>query len=247
MPAFVLMTIQSLVAMLDQFTPCLVGVNSKKERRNLSRIEKLVTVIIEVTTQSFTPTDCARVVDALLFAALKHTIGNKKGRRADGITPYLLHPLEVVHFLIVLGVRNLDILIAAVIHDTMEDSGATKKEIISRFGMNVYKIVKLLSKHPDKNLEMFYWDDMKNEPDLFIRMCAIIVKFPDRGHSLRTLGGLESSRRRRILEETKREFPELHRVLKETLEALPVEKKAGLPDDLAPKLHTLVFGRLTKK
>lgn len=241
MVAFAIMTIQSLVAFLDHFTPCLMSSSpSAKEKRNLARLTKLVTTIIEVATRCFTPEEHALVMDALIFAAQKH----KNGRRNDKITPYLLHCLEVLNFLIVLGVRDVEIFVAAIIHDTMEDCGATKKEIVARFGMNVYRIVMLLSKHPDKNLEMFYWYDMKNEPNFFIRVCAIIIKFPDRGHSLRTLRGLDETRKRRIKDETRREFPELFDALVSALAQLSTEQRQGLPETLAQDLHALMFGRL---
>lgn len=245
MAAFALMTVQSLVAFLDLYTPCLMSSSpSSKEKRNLARLTRLVTTIIEVVTQCFTSAGHALVVDALIFAAQKHQVGNNNGRRNDKITPYLLHCLEVLNFLIVLGVRDVEIFIAAIIHDTLEDCGATKKEIVSRFGMNVYRIVKLLSKHPDKNLELFYWYDMKNEPNLFIRACAIIIKFPDRGHSLRTLRGLDEARKKKIKDETRREFPELFEALVNALAQLSTEQRQGLPETLTQDLHTLVFGRL---
>lgn len=245
MAAFALMTIQSLVAFLDLFTPCLMSPSpSAKERRNLARLTRLVTTIIDVMTQCFTSMEHALVVDALIFAAQKHKVGNKNGRRNDKVTPYLLHCLEVLNFLIVLGVRDVEIFVATIIHDTMEDCGATKKEIVSRFGMNVYRIVMLLSKHPDKNLEMFYWYDMKNEPEVVIQASAITIKFSDRGHSLRTLRGLDEARKKRIKEETRREFPELFDVLVSTLARLTTVQRQGLPETLAEDLHKLVFGRL---
>lgn len=140
-------TVQSLVALLDQFTPSIFNIiPTVKEKRNFRRLSLLITKIIEVASQAFAIKECALLVDALIFGAEKH----KGGRRYDKITPYFIHCLEVLNFLIQLGVRDLEIFIAAIIHDTMEDCGATKKELVSRFGENVYMIVKVLSKHPDK-------------------------------------------------------------------------------------------------
>ena len=234
-------TVQSLVALLDQFTPSIFNViPTVKEKRNFRKLCLLVTKIIEVGNKSFTQKGCALLVDALLFGAEKH----KGGRRYDETTPYFIHCLEVLNFLIQMGVRDLEVFIAAIIHDTMEDCGATKKELTSRFGENVYLIVKVLSKHPDKIMELFYWYNMRNEPNAYIRLKAITIKFPDRAHSLRTLKGLPKARRLRIKEETKKEFPELLEVFIDTFSELSEVEKNGLPANLAESLHDLVLKRL---
>lgn len=243
MRAFMLVTVQSLVAMLDFFTPCFIGINETKEKNNFAKLRRLITKVIGFISENFNQYDQARIIDALLYGAERH----KGGRRNDKIEPYFNHCLEVLCFLIDIGVRDVDILIAAILHDTKEDGGATKRGITERFGIKVYRIVDLLSKHPNKTLEMFYYDDIRSEPDDEIRAGAIIVKCPDRAHSLRTLDGLASERKKRIRNETKREFPGLLQALAQSLSRLPPEKKQGLPDILVEDLHALVFGSLKRK
>lgn len=85
---------------------------------------------------------------------------------------------------------------------------------------------------------------MRSEPNAYIRLKAIIIKFPDRAHSLRTLRGLPKGRQKRIKDETKKEFPELLEVFISTFSSLSEEEKKGLPETLAQDLRALVLVRL---
>ncbi|MCX6311741.1 MAG: HD domain-containing protein [Bacteroidetes bacterium] len=88
-----------------------------------------------------------KVIDAILFAAESHAGQFRK----DGITPYINHPLEVMHLLIHTGeINDPEILIAAVLHDVVEDTNITIQEITDRFGEKVAKIVLELT--DDKSL-----------------------------------------------------------------------------------------------
>jgi guanosine-3',5'-bis(diphosphate) 3'-pyrophosphohydrolase len=83
--------------------------------------------------------DLARLLDAASYAAVQHRAQRRKG--ADG-SPYVNHPLEVAHELAGTGgVRDLDVLIAAVLHDTVEDTGALPADIEKRFGAAVRALV----------------------------------------------------------------------------------------------------------
>ena len=69
---------------------------------------------------------------AASFAANKHTGQTRKG---DDAQPYINHPLEVANLLANTGkVEDFDVLIAAVLHDTVEDTETTKEEITELFG-----------------------------------------------------------------------------------------------------------------
>jgi GTP diphosphokinase / guanosine-3',5'-bis(diphosphate) 3'-diphosphatase len=77
----------------------------------------------------------AKLLQAASFAAKKH-VGQK--RKGAGGEPYINHPLEVANLLANVGkVEDYDILIAAVLHDTVEDTDTTKEEIASLFGEKV--------------------------------------------------------------------------------------------------------------
>lgn len=79
------------------------------------------------------------LTQAISFAAKKHTDQKRKG--ADG-QPYINHPLEVLNLLTTVGrVEDFDVLIAAVLHDTIEDTETTEEEIKKLFGARVCKMV----------------------------------------------------------------------------------------------------------
>src|SRR5579883_1230931 len=78
------------------------------------------------------------VTRALRFAAEKH----RHQRRKDKRTPYINHPLEVVELLAGVGrVSDPEILAAAALHDTVEDTNTEPSEISEHFGAHVLSLV----------------------------------------------------------------------------------------------------------
>ena len=76
-----------------------------------------------------------KLLEAASFAAQRHTGHHRKG---DDKEPYINHPIEVANMLAnVGGVEDIDVLIAAILHDTVEDGGVKKEEIAERFGDRV--------------------------------------------------------------------------------------------------------------
>lgn len=73
-------------------------------------------------------------IGAINWSAHKHRY--QKRKNTEG-TPYINHPIGVMNRLISAGVTNPDILCGAVLHDTIEDVGATFEEITERFSYNV--------------------------------------------------------------------------------------------------------------
>ena len=79
------------------------------------------------------------LIQAINFAAKKHRNQTRKG--ADG-EPYINHPLEVAKLLANVGkVVDYDVLIAALLHDTIEDTETSKEEIAGLFGERVSRMV----------------------------------------------------------------------------------------------------------
>ena len=90
----------------------------------------------------------AKILEAASFAAKKHRDQKRKGVLGE---PYINHPLEVAKLLSVVGdVREHEILIAAVLHDTIEDTDTNETEIEKLFGKKVASYV--LEVTDDKNL-----------------------------------------------------------------------------------------------
>lgn len=86
------------------------------------------------------------LLKVICFAAEKHRYQHRK----DGMTPYINHPIEVAKLLIEYGETDLVLLSAALLHDTIEDTNATKDDILKLFGEDVLKVV--LEVTDEKNL-----------------------------------------------------------------------------------------------
>jgi GTP diphosphokinase / guanosine-3',5'-bis(diphosphate) 3'-diphosphatase len=79
------------------------------------------------------------ILKAVEFAAYKHRDQKRKDKDA---TPYINHPIKVANILIDVGkIYDTDTIIAAILHDTIEDTETTAEEITNNFSGNVSKIV----------------------------------------------------------------------------------------------------------
>jgi guanosine-3',5'-bis(diphosphate) 3'-pyrophosphohydrolase len=119
--------------------------------------------------------------EAIVFAARCHSGQYRK----DGKTPYINHPLEVMNLI----VNNLedphnDVLIAAVLHDVVEDTNVTLAEIKSMFGVHVSKLVdeltddKTLTKEERKRIQLAEVHTLSPEGQL-LRLCDKICNTYD--------------------------------------------------------------------
>ena len=94
----------------------------------------------------------------IVFAADKHQFQSRKGPES---IPYIIHPMQVAYTLISIAeVKDSEILIAALLHDTVEDTETTFAEIDARFGPRVAALVdevtddKTLAKEVRKQLQI---------------------------------------------------------------------------------------------
>jgi guanosine-3',5'-bis(diphosphate) 3'-pyrophosphohydrolase len=87
-------------------------------------------------TQNF---DMCLLFKAVAFAAEKH----KNQRRKDvQASPYINHPIQVARILIEEGsVDDIDTLVAAILHDTLEDTETTSPELVEEFGESICRLV----------------------------------------------------------------------------------------------------------
>ena len=88
-----------------------------------------------------------QLLSAINFAAEKHA---NQRRKNEAATPYINHPIAVCFTLSECGVTDVNILIAAVLHDTVEDTDTTLPEIAMKFGPIVASLVSSVS--DDKSL-----------------------------------------------------------------------------------------------
>lgn len=92
--------------------------------------------------------DLHKIYSAVSFAAKKHQFQTRKGPEK---LPYIIHPIGVAHHLIHIGhVRDPDMIMGALLHDTVEDTDATFEEIKELFGSRVEGFVRELT--DDKSL-----------------------------------------------------------------------------------------------
>jgi GTP diphosphokinase / guanosine-3',5'-bis(diphosphate) 3'-diphosphatase len=122
-----------------------------------------------------------REIDAILFAAESHSGQFRK----DGKTPYINHPVAVMHLLVHTGeISDPEILIAAVLHDVVEDTTVSPFEITDRFGERVSKVVleltddKMLTKEERKQQQLLSAHQLSREARL-IRICDKICNVYD--------------------------------------------------------------------
>ena len=81
--------------------------------------------------------------NAIAYAVEKHRNGLRKGTKM----PYIVHPLEVMHNLLLMG-ADKNLMAAGVLHDTVEDTDATLEEIAEKFGEDVASLV---ASHTEKD------------------------------------------------------------------------------------------------
>jgi GTP pyrophosphokinase len=124
--------------------------------------------------------------------------------RASG-DPYFTHPLEVAAILTDLRLDDATI-IAAVLHDTIEDTEATRDEIDRLFGPEIGRLVDGLTKIKRLDLVSKKAAQAENFRKLLLAISedvrVLLVKLADRLHNMRTLHYVPPSKRARIAEET---------------------------------------------
>src|SRR5947208_1995509 len=125
-------------------------------------------------------------------------------RRASG-DPYFSHPLEVAAILTDLKLDDATIA-AALLHDTIEDTTATRAEIDQMFGHDIGALVEGLTKLNKLDLVTKEAKQAENLRKLLLAIAddvrVLLVKFADRLHNMRTLEYMPSEGRARIAQET---------------------------------------------
>ena len=128
-------------------------------------------------------TQYAAIVDeALIFAARAHA---RQLRKSTDI-PYIVHPVGVMLVLLESGERDPELLAAALLHDTVEDTSVTLTELRDRFGTRVAEIVEGCSE-PDKRDT---WEARKQHTVAYLKTAprAIqLVSAADKLHNLRSM------------------------------------------------------------
>jgi GTP pyrophosphokinase len=179
---------------------------------------------------------------AYVYAMQAH--GTQK--RASG-DPFFAHPLEVAAILTDLHLDDATI-VAAVLHDTVEDTEATLEEIRRLFGPEIGALVDGLTKLKRLDLVSKQAAQGENFRKLLLAVAAdvrvLLVKLADRLHNMRTLQHMRDDKRRRIAQETLDIYAPLAgrmgmQELREELEDLAFR-------NLEPDVYATITQRLTR-
>lgn len=127
------------------------------------------------------------------------------GQRRRSGEPYVTHPLAVANILANMHMDHQS-LMAAMLHDVIEDTGVSKDALAGQFGEAVAELVDGVSKLTQITFEDKAVAQAENFQKMVMAMSrdirVIIVKLADRLHNMRTLGALRPDKKRRIARET---------------------------------------------
>jgi guanosine-3',5'-bis(diphosphate) 3'-pyrophosphohydrolase len=146
------------------------------------------------------PEQIERVRKAYLIGAHAHA-----GQTRKSGEPYITHPVAVAGILADLGM-DVETIVAAILHDTLEDTPLSRSELESGFGTTVAELVDGVTKL-DK---VRFLSQQEAAAESFRKMLlamardlrVILIKLADRLHNMRTLGAMAPESRRRIARET---------------------------------------------
>ena len=147
------------------------------------------------------PEEVREVYRAYLFGAEAH----KDQKRLSG-EPYICHPVAVARILAEMRMDH-QCLMAAVLHDVIEDTETAKEQLKNEFGVEIAELVDGVSKlakirsrsHAEAHAESFRKMMLAMTRDIRV----ILIKLADRLHNMRTLGVMRPAKARRIARETR--------------------------------------------
>ncbi len=146
------------------------------------------------------PTQVAQVARAYEFSARAHA-----GQSRVSGEPYIQHPLAVAKILAEMRMDEKSI-VAAILHDVIEDTEIPKAQIVTEFGHEVAELVDGVSKLTQVKFENHAEAQAENFRKMMLAMVrdirVILVKLADRLHNMRTLSVMRVDKRRRIARET---------------------------------------------
>ena len=155
----------------------------------------------DMLIQQHRPTkDIKEIEDAYVFAAKLHA-----GQYRISEEPYIVHPVEVAKILTDL-MMDKDTIIAALLHDIIEDTGTSPETIKEHFGEDVLNLVQGVTKLGKYQFKSKEERQAENFRRMFIAMAkdvrVIFLKLADRLHNMRTLNYMAAAKQQKIAQET---------------------------------------------
>jgi guanosine-3',5'-bis(diphosphate) 3'-pyrophosphohydrolase len=156
---------------------------------------------LEQQLAAYLPTDqVERIRRAYEVGAQAH-----EGQTRKSGEPYITHPVAVAGILAELGM-DAETIIAAILHDTLEDTELTSAQITAEFGQTVMALVDGVTKLDKVRFRSRQEAAAESFRKMLLAMArdlrVILIKLADRLHNMRTLGSMEVDARRRIARET---------------------------------------------
>lgn len=146
----------------------------------------------------------AEKIELIKQAYLMAKHGHEGQFRSSG-EPYITHPVAVAGIIAEMKLDH-EAVMAALLHDVIEDTPYTEEQIAAAFGTNVAEIVQGVSKLDKLKFRTRQEAQVENFRKMILAMTkdvrVVLIKLADRTHNMRTLGSLRPDKRVRIAKET---------------------------------------------
>ena len=166
---------------------------------DLERIQKAADHVFDVMEKRVSREDLQRIKDAYALAELAH-----RGQKRNTGEPYIIHPIAVATIAAEELELDANTVIAAFLHDVVEDTEYTLDDIRARFGDDVTFLVDAVTKRKKHNYE--YTKQVDNYRQILesvhYDIRALLVKLSDRLHNMRTLDSMRPDKQMKIAGET---------------------------------------------
>ncbi len=164
-------------------------------------IDNEVEELLARLSRRLSANDIERISDAYLLAREAH----KEQRRKSG-EPYIMHPVAVAKIVAEELRLGANPIIAAFLHDVVEDTHYTIEDIEARFGDDVAFLVNVVTKKKKKSTAANYSSQIENYKQmlnsLHYDIRALLIKLSDRLHNMRTLNSMRPDKQMKIAGET---------------------------------------------
>lgn len=153
--------------------------------------------LLQKLKKNFSEAEFQELKAAYDFSAAAH-----EGQRRQTGEPYFIHPCAVVNILVNLGFDDVSTLVAAFLHDVLEDTPVTSDELEQKFGKEVLELVEGVTKLDKIKFVSAEDEQAENLRKMFFAMAkdyrVIIIKLADRLHNMRTLDALKPEKQIKI-------------------------------------------------
>lgn len=153
--------------------------------------------LLQKLKKNFSDAEFQELKAAYDFSAAAH-----EGQKRQTGEPYFIHPCAVVNVLVDLGFDDVSTLVAAFLHDILEDTPVTSDELEQKFGKEVLELVEGVTKLDKIKFVSAEDEQAENLRKMFFAMAkdyrVIIIKLADRLHNMRTLDALKPEKQIKI-------------------------------------------------